>query len=32
MVVVHEQDVARDEPPPHGAIGMATVYRIDPTR
>lgn len=28
MVIVHEQDVKRDEPPPHGAIGMSTAYRI----
>ena len=28
MVVVHDEDVKRDEPPPHGAIGMSTAYRI----
>ncbi len=28
MVVVHENDVKREEPPPHGAIGMSTAYRI----
>ena len=28
MVVVKEQDVVRQEPPPHGAIGMSTAYRI----
>ncbi|MFZ6721960.1 cupin domain-containing protein [Undibacterium sp. Ji49W] len=28
MVVVNEEDVKRDEPPPHGAIGMSTAYRI----
>ncbi|MCM8731677.1 cupin domain-containing protein [Hephaestia sp. GCM10023244] len=28
MVVVDEQDSVRDEPPPHGAIGMSTAYRI----
>lgn len=28
MVVIREQDVKRDEPPPHGAIGMSTAYRI----
>lgn len=28
MVVVDEQDVVRDEAPPHGAIGMSTAYRI----
>lgn len=27
-VIVHEQDVMREEPPPHGAIGMSTAYRI----
>lgn len=27
-VIVSEADVARDEPPPHGAIGMSTAYRI----
>ncbi len=28
MVVVHENDVKREEPPPHGAIGMSTAFRI----
>lgn len=28
MVVVREDEVKRDEPPPHGAIGMSTAYRI----
>ena len=28
MVVVDEDDVARREAPPHGAIGMSTAYRI----
>ncbi len=28
MVVVREEDVKREEPPPHGAIGMSTAYRI----
>lgn len=28
MVVVHENDVAVREAPPHGAIGMSTAYRI----
>jgi mannose-6-phosphate isomerase-like protein (cupin superfamily) len=28
MVVVNERDVFRQEPPPHGAIGMSTAYRI----
>ena len=28
MVVVDEQDVKREEAPPHGAIGMSTAYRI----
>ena len=28
MVVVDERQVARNEPPPHGAIGMSTAYRI----
>jgi mannose-6-phosphate isomerase-like protein (cupin superfamily) len=27
-VIVQEQDVMRQEPPPHGAIGMSTAYRI----
>jgi len=28
MVVVNERDVMRDEPAPHGNIGMSTAYRI----
>lgn len=28
MVVIDERDVMVDEPPPHGAIGMSTAYRI----
>lgn len=28
MAVVDEKDVAREEPPPHGQIGMSTAYRI----
>ncbi len=28
MVVVDEQDVVREEAPPHGEIGMSTAYRI----
>jgi acetyl esterase/lipase/mannose-6-phosphate isomerase-like protein (cupin superfamily) len=28
MVVITEADVATDQPPPHGAIGMSTAYRI----
>ena len=28
MVVIREDDVRRDEPPPHGAIGMSTAFRI----
>ena len=28
MVIVNEADVAIDQPPPHGAIGMSTAYRI----
>lgn len=28
MVVVQEDEVRVDEPPPHGAIGMSTAYRI----
>lgn len=28
MVVVHEDTVKREEPTPHGAIGMSTAYRI----
>ena len=31
MAVVDEKDVVRDEPPPHGAIGMSTAYRISDT-
>ena len=27
-VIVDERTVVRDEPPPHGAIGMSTAYRI----
>lgn len=27
-VIVDEDDVRRDEPPPHGAIGTSTAYRI----
>lgn len=27
-VIVDERDVVRKEPPPHGAIGMSTAYRI----
>lgn len=27
-VIVKEADVVRQEPPPHGAIGMSTAYRI----
>ena len=27
-VIVKETDVMRQEPPPHGAIGMSTAYRI----
>lgn len=27
-VIVNEADMVRDEPPPHGAIGMSTAYRI----
>lgn len=27
-VIVNEKDVVRDEPPPHGSIGMSTAYRI----
>jgi len=27
-VFVDEKDVVRQEPPPHGAIGMSTAYRI----
>jgi len=28
MVVVDEKTVVRDEPPPHGAIGISTAFRI----
>ncbi len=28
MVVVDQRDVSVDQPPPHGAIGMSTAYRI----
>eukprot|EP01041_Mallomonas_annulata_P032921 gene32921-55474_t len=28
MVIVHEENVKREEAPPHGAIGMSTAYRI----
>jgi mannose-6-phosphate isomerase-like protein (cupin superfamily) len=28
MLVINERDVVRDEPPPHGSIGMSTAYRI----
>lgn len=28
MVVIDERTVVRQEPPPHGAIGMSTAYRI----
>lgn len=28
MVVVHERDVMREEPAPHGDKGMSTAYRI----
>ena len=28
MVVVREEDVKREEAPPHGNIGMSTAYRI----
>jgi mannose-6-phosphate isomerase-like protein (cupin superfamily) len=27
-VIVDERQVVREEPPPHGAIGMSTAYRI----
>jgi mannose-6-phosphate isomerase-like protein (cupin superfamily) len=27
-VIVQEKDVVREEPPPHGQIGMSTAYRI----
>ncbi|MFZ6777901.1 cupin domain-containing protein [Undibacterium sp. Ji83W] len=28
MVIINEEDVKREEAPPHGAIGMSTAYRI----
>lgn len=28
MVVIDEKHVAREEPPPHGQIGMSSAYRI----
>jgi mannose-6-phosphate isomerase-like protein (cupin superfamily) len=28
MVVVDERAVVKEEPPPHGSIGMSTAYRI----
>ncbi len=28
MAVIDEADTVREEPPPHGAIGMSTAYRI----
>lgn len=28
MAIVNERDVVREEPPPHGKIGMSTAYRI----
>lgn len=28
LVVIDERTVTREEPPPHGAIGMSTAYRI----
>lgn len=28
MVVIDEQDVKVEQPPPHGNIGMSTAYRI----
>ena len=28
MVVIDERNTVRQEPPPHGAIGMSTAYRI----
>lgn len=28
MVVIREDDVKREEAPPHGAIGISTAYRI----
>ena len=27
-VIIDEKDTMREEPPPHGAIGMSTAYRI----
>ena len=31
MVVIDEAATVRQEPPPHGAIGMSTAYRISDT-
>ena len=28
MIVIDEAATVREEPPPHGAIGMSTAYRI----
>lgn len=28
MTIIDEQSVRRDEPPPHGNIGMSTAYRL----
>jgi mannose-6-phosphate isomerase-like protein (cupin superfamily) len=28
MAIIDERTVVRDEPPPHGAIGMSTAFRI----
>lgn len=28
MIVIDEADTVREEPPPHGAIGLSTAYRI----
>lgn len=28
MIIIDEQDVVRDEPTPHGEIGMSTAFRI----
>lgn len=28
MIIINDHEVARDEPPPHGAIGLSTAYRI----
>jgi mannose-6-phosphate isomerase-like protein (cupin superfamily) len=28
MVIINENDVRREEAPPHGAIGMSTAFRI----